>query len=71
MDAKKLSGADFETGMILERKLAAAHEAFMAANTAYLTYLDVLRARYSAPAGEWALTDWAEGFVPVGGDSGK
>lgn len=71
MEAKQLSDADFETGMIFERKLAAAHEAFIAANNAYLAYMEVLRERYSAPEGEYQLLDWADGFVPVGGDNGE
>lgn len=63
MDAKPLQQADFETGMMLERRLAEAYEAFAAANQAYLVYFDILRERYNAPAGAWALRDWAEGFV--------
>lgn len=69
MESKPLTDNDFGTGMIFERKLAAAHEAFVAANTAYKIYMDVLRERYNAPADEWELTDWAEGFVR--GNNGK
>jgi hypothetical protein len=71
MEIKKLADADFETGMIFEQKLAAAHAAMVAANTAYQAFVEVLRQRYDAPADSWTLTDWADGFVAAGGDSGK
>jgi hypothetical protein len=65
MQAKKLETADFETGMAFERRVAAAQQAFIAANAGYQAFVEILRERYGAPAPAWTLTDWAEGFVPV------
>lgn len=68
-DKKPLTKSDFETGMIFEKQLAEAYQAFVETNNAYLAYMKVLRQRYNAPDGEWKLTDWAEGFVR--GEDGK
>jgi hypothetical protein len=65
MEAKKLEAADFETGMAFEQRVAAAQQAFLAANAGYQTFVEILRERYGAPAHAWTLKDWAEGFVPV------
>lgn len=63
MEIKKLEKADFETGVLFEQRLSEAHSAFAAMNQAYLTHLEILRQKYDAPAGLWALKDWATGFV--------
>lgn len=65
MEAKRLDTADFETGMAFEQRLAAAQQAFVAANAGYQAFVEILRERYGAPVQAWTLTDWAEGFVPV------
>lgn len=68
MEPIKLTDSDFETGMIFEQELAEKHQAFVEANTAYLTYMKILRQRYSAPEGQYTLKDWALGFEATNGE---
>lgn len=68
MEIRKLTESDFETGMIFEQRLVEAHKAFEAANAVYLAYMDILRQRYNAPEGQYALKDWAVGFEATNGE---
>lgn len=67
-DNKPLTDSDFETGMMFEKQLTEAYQAFVEANNAYLAYMKILRQRYDAPEEKYSLQDWAVGFEAINGE---
>ncbi|MGE3487904.1 MAG: hypothetical protein AB7L09_24550 [Nitrospira sp.] len=60
---KPLSPHDLTTGLMYEMNIATARAALQAHEQAQATFLYHLRQQYGVPDGEWAIVNWAEGFV--------
>ena len=57
--------------MEFERQLEEARARFVEVNGGYKTFMDILRKKYDAPAGEYELKDWAIGFAPTNGSANE
>jgi len=65
LEIKPLSVIDATTGMAYEMQIVQARAALTQSERDYAIFLENLRLRYEAAAEEWALRDWALGFVRV------
>jgi len=60
---KVLALIDVATGMAFQERVRQAQATALEAEQAYLLYIENLHFRYHAAEGEWAINNWAVGFV--------